>query len=201
MVIVSIKFVNKRIAILTLDDDYEFPLYKELIDNYGFSVDKVIDDDMLSIIINKHVKSIARGYVIDSLARSAKTKAKLVEGLHNKKIPPEVIDCVVCEYEDLGYINDYEYAKNYYELKSSSKSLRYIQNMLRSKGVSDDIINEVMSDVDYTNEIKQIEKFLDTKLKGNKNITSAEKNKIIASLFRKGYKTSNIYLTISQYLA
>ena len=111
------------------------------------------------------------------------------------------IDEIIKEYEDLGYIDDYEYAKNYYELKSSSKSLRYIQNMLRSKGVSDWIINEVLADADCSNEIKQIEKFLDSKLKGNKDISISEKNKIIASLFRKGYKTSNIYLTISQYLA
>ena len=99
------------------------------------------------------------------------------------------------------YIDDYQYAKNYYELKVGSKSIYYIQNMLKSKGISDDIISRVMETADYSNEVKQIEKFLDSKLKGKKEISREEKSKIIASLFRKGYKTSNIYLTISQYLA
>lgn len=201
MKIVSIRLINKRTAIITLDDDYEFPLHKEVIDNYRLALDKDIDEELLKIFISKHVKGMARSYVLDSLARSAKTRYKLIDGLQERKIPQEVIEAVIREYEELGYIDDYEYAKNYYELKSSSKSLNYIRNMLRSKGVSDDIIQEVLLDADNTNEIKQIEKFLDTKLKGNKDITIAEKNKIIASLFRKGYKTSNIYLTISQYLA
>ena len=201
MKISNIRYINKRTAVITLEDDYYFPLRKEWIDTYGLKVDLDLDDDRFYMIINTHVKDMAKGYILDSLARSAKSKAKMIENMKGKEYPDDIIESTIAEYEELGYIDDYQYAKNYYELKVGSKSIYYIQNMLKSKGISDDIISRVMETADYSNEVKQIEKFLDSKLKGKKEISREEKSKIIASLFRKGYKTSNIYLTISQYLA
>lgn len=201
MKINNINYINKRTVIVSLDNEYQFPLYKDVMNLYNLSVGMDINDDKLELIVNKHVKDMARGYILDSLGRSSKTKAQMIEKTLEKGYPRDVVDVIIGEFENLGYIDDYNYARNYYELKATSKSLYYIKNMLRSKGVPDNIISEVLSDGDESYEIKQIEKFLDTKLKGNKNITPNEKNKIIASLFRKGYKTSNIYLIISQYLA
>ena len=73
--------------------------------------------------------------------------------------------------------------------------------MLRTKGISDDIIAEVFAQEDYSTEIEQINKILDSRIKNKETVSIEEKNKIIASLFRKGYNTSNIYFAISQYLA
>lgn len=201
MKINNINYINKRTVIISLENEYQFPLYKDVKNLYNLEVGTDISDDKLELIVNKHVKDMARGYILDSLARSSKTKVQMIEKTLEKGYPRDVIDVIIGEFENLGYIDDYNYARNYYELKVTSKSLYYIKNMLRSKGVSDSIISEVLIDADDSYEIKQIEKFLDMKLRGNRNITSNEKNKIIASLFRKGYKTSNIYLIISQYLA
>lgn len=201
MKINNINYINKRTVIVSLDNEYQFPLYKDVMNLYNLAVGMDINDDKLELIVNKHVKDMARSYILDSLGRSSKTKVQMIEKTLEKGYPRDVVDVIIGEFENLGYIDDYNYARNYYELKATSKSLYYIKNMLRSKGVPDIIISEVLSDGDESYEIKQIEKFLDTKLKGNKNITPNEKNKIIASLFRKGYKTSNIYLIISQYLA
>ena len=201
MKINNINYISKKTIIVSLDNEYQFPLYKDVLNLYNLGIGVDISDDKLELIVNKHVKDMARGYILDSLGRSSKTKVQMIDKTLEKGYPRDVVDGVISEFEDLGYIDDFNYARNYYELKATSKSLYYIKNMLRSKGVSDDIISEVLQDADEAYEIKQIEKYLDMKLKGSNNITPREKNRIIASLFRKGYKTSNIYLTISQYLA
>lgn len=201
MKIVNIEYITKKSAVVTLEDGYTFPLHKEHINHYKLCIGYDMKQEQLAHIIENHVKDMARSCILDSLARTSKTRIQAREVLSKKMYPDSIIDEVIGQCEEYGYIDDYSYAKNYYELKRSFKSIYYIKNMLRTKGISDDIIAEVFAQEDYSAEIEQINKILDSRIKNKETVSIEEKNKIIASLFRKGYNTSNIYFAISQYLA
>lgn len=92
----------------------------------------------------------------------------------------------LCEY---GFLNDEAFAKNYFESLSAGKGKRAIASKLKQKGVKQEIIDELISNV---NEDDEIEKATIVAVKFAKNRQKDAKlhQKCLAHLIYKGYDYS-----------
>jgi len=104
--------------------------------------------------------SKAREKAFDMLSGRSLSKKELCEKLSRKGYDEAVVVEVANELEELGYINDYDYAMLFMEhcreKMWGSKKIRYEMNQ---RGISNDIIEEILSECneyDMLDEIKEI---------------------------------------------
>ena len=119
-------------------------------------------------------------------------RRKLTEGFY----PETVIDRILQFLEKYGYIDDFRYACQFIQYNQSRKSFQQIKNDLRVKGISREHIEEAFSDMEENCSEEEnpqadiIRKYIQKKLKTD--MGPQEKNKIIMSLTRKGFKYDEI---------
>lgn len=145
-------------------------------------------------ILNKRAKIRAMALLKDR----DYTRKKLEEKLKDSGYPKESIDKAIEYVDSYGYINDRRYADNYIISRSATKSKRAIQMWLSNQGVSSDIINAAIDDF-YNNEDDVANPELDLIIKQlktkyyNKDLKDYEqRQKVKASLYRKGFMSDNI---------
>lgn len=93
-----------------------------------------------------------------------------------------------------GYINDRRYVENYIMFQSGKKSQKEMVYKLAEKGISRELIWQVMEETEYNGEEDAICRLILKKLKGRNlcELSFEERNKISAYLGRKGYEWNGI---------
>ena len=108
-------------------------------------------------------------------------------------------DEVICELEDIGYIDDLSFAKAYardaFEYKKHGK--KRIEADLRKKGVSSAVIADALGDMDFDS-AENIEELIDSRFKNADFSDYKEKNKIIRFLAYRGYSMGDILSAIDR---
>ncbi|MGL5901700.1 MAG: regulatory protein RecX [Cetobacterium sp.] len=96
---------------------------------------------------------------------------------------------VVNKLEILQYIDDLEYAKTYIKTKKGSR--KKIEYDLKLKGITSEILVEVLSLYDESEELEELARAWD-------KLGERDEQKKIASLMRKGYSYGNIKKIMNQ---
>ncbi len=151
-------------------------LGKEIVLKYGLNKREELTDkeyyEMLELVV------ISASYYY--LAKRDYSKKELYNKLCERYREKEIVKKVLTQLEEKNFINDYEFALNYVKVRKGSK--KKIEYELGLKGIIKNIIDEVMSDFDESEELEKAWKKL-----GNRDV-----NKKVASLMRKGFSYEKI---------
>lgn len=107
-----------------------------------------VDDSLLFNVELKANEKSAFDYSIWYLSRYVATTKKLRNKLYEKQFKKSVIDNVISRLAELKYLDDYAYAENLVFQKSKKLGKRRLQAELKNKGISSEIIEEVLSNLD-----------------------------------------------------
>ncbi len=116
----------------------------------------------------------------------------------------EIIDRVIEYVKHYGYLNDERFATAFVKSRKNKKSKLMIKNELQQKGISKDIIQTVL-EAEYEaedsedGEMVAIRKAIAKKTKAPENLTDKEKQKLIASLYRKGFDLSKVKQSLDKF--
>lgn len=96
----------------------------------------------------------ARGLVLDSLSRSARTRGQLADMLARKEVPEEIAESVLDRFTELGLVDDAAYAEAFTRSRHDYKGLgsRAIAFELRRRSVPDEVAREAVSVLDSEQE-------------------------------------------------
>ena len=125
-----------------------------------------------------------------ALAPRAKSRDELFKQLLKRGVDSEIANSVLDSLELQGLLNDLEFAKLWSESRQRAKKLskRVIAGELRSKGVSQDIINEVIYDIDDESEYSQALSLAQRKYNAISHLDpEVIYRRISGLLMRKGY--------------
>jgi len=125
-----------------------------------------------------------------ALAPRAKSRDELFKQLLKRGVDSEIANSVLDSLELQGLLNDLEFAKLWSESRQRAKKLskRVIAGELRSKGVSQDIINEVIDDIDDESEYSQAFSLAQRKYNAISHLDpEVIYRRISGLLMRKGY--------------
>lgn len=118
------------------------------------------------------------------------------------RITPELIESVVSRLESQNYINDRDFARYFVENRHQNNGIstkRLIQE-LKTKGVSNEIIEQTLIDNDSGHLIRdeeiEIEKMIKKQLK-----KTSDRQKLIAYLARQGFSYDLIKSKLDQFLS
>jgi regulatory protein len=143
----------------------------------------------------------AKSYSFYLLEHKMRTKKELADKLTKAEYPQEIVAQTVDYMEELGYINDKDYAERYtkdsFALKKSGEFR--IKRELALKGIDKEVAEEIIenSDLDFAANLK---KLIAKKAERMDLSDIKEKNRLFAFLARKGYRSSDIQAAMSEYI-
>jgi regulatory protein len=125
-----------------------------------------------------------------ALAPRAKSRDELFKQLLKRGVDVNNANAVLDSLELQGLLNDLEFARLWSQSRQRTKKLskRLIAGELRTKGVSQDIINEVIEEIDDESEYNQAFLLAECKYKSISHLApEVVYRRISALLARKGY--------------
>ncbi len=193
--ITDISKTKKGFNALFINGEFLFSVDDMALINHKIKIGSSFNKEELDCISKTAQTSKAVNKCFDYLSRRSHSRKELVTKLL-KYFDENTAEKAVEKMEDLGYIDDEAFAnmmaRHMLEMKKSSKT--QTKQKLRQLGIDKDIIDGVLLQFSEDNQKDNIKVQL---LKKYKN-KMYDKQKVIASLLRKGFSISDIKSAIKE---
>lgn len=179
----------------TLNASYN--LYNEL----NLSKGKVLNEDEFNKLRDFNDYNLNFSKALNFISYRIRSKKEVYDKLRKENVSKNHIDKIISKLEEDGYIDDYRFAKAFFESKTEINkwSNRRIEYDLINKGIDKNIIDEFslnFKELEFENAMDLVEKKLpqwENKFEGFKL-----KNKIYTFLSSKGFDYSIIEKVIGE---
>lgn len=197
MVITRMEELEKSKVKIYIDEEYAFLLYQKDIKYYKLEENSAISLEVYEKIIEDTVLRRAKQKALAILKFMDRTEQELSRKLAEAGYTKEIIARTLSYVYEYGYLNDERYAAAYVRSKKNTKSKLIIKTVLIQKGIRKEIIDQVFEteygeDAQEDAELMAIKKAISKKTKSPEDLTPEEKQKLLASLYRKGFEISKI---------
>lgn len=134
------------------------------------------------------------------LNHNDRTKWELEDRLKKAGFSPEVVEDAIAYVESYHYIDDERYATRFAEIYRESRSIQRMRQDLMKRHISEELITLAFERIDW-DDSPALEKEIRKALKGDqeqlKEYSYEEKQKLAAKLYRKGFRTEDIFRQIN----
>lgn len=197
MQITGIEFQKKHDdrANLYIDGEFYCGVSVELVIKEQLKKGMEIDVEKLNSMVIEDEKKTAFSKAIKYMSGSLKTEKQIKDYLKRKEYDTSIIDYVIDKLNEYKYLDDEQFAKSFVLTYSSKYGKLKLIAALKSKGISDRIIDNVFSeDLELKNNIKSVaEKYLK-----NKDRNAQTYIKLSRFLYSRGYEFDEINKTINE---
>lgn len=182
---------NKKRVNVFVDDAFFCGLNKETAVIFRLKVGLEVDDNKLKeAVFESEVKSaFEKG--ADLITSRMHSKKELFEKLLKKNFDENVILKAIEKLEEYRYVDDFLFAKTYAE-QNKKYSKKMIENKLKQRGISSDIIVDIFSDYEENSDLELCEKYAEKYVKSKDIKKEGMIQKMYASLLRKGFSYDTI---------
>lgn len=190
MKITAVEPRRKQMCALFIDGEYVMNLDAQTLIENRFDVGREIDDDELKEIIEKSNERRAKEKALWLISYRSHSKKELFDKL-KRSFDEASAQKAVDRMEELGLINDEEFAKLYARklINGKKMSVKAAEYELYRKGIDKITAEQVLSELEYDPQTQIIE-FITKKYK---NIQDEKiKRRAVAALQRKGYSWEEI---------
>lgn len=195
MIITKLEQIDKKKFKIYIDYEYCFMLYNTDIKKYKIVENEDISEETYHEIMEDTVYRRAKQKALAILKYMDRTEQELESKLKQAYYSDEIINRTIEYIRSYHYIDDARYTSNYINSKKSTKSKRQIQAELYRKGIDKTLIEQSFES-ELQSDDMAIQKAIHKKTDNPENMTFEEKQKLIASLCRKGFQ----YEDITRYL-
>jgi len=130
-----------------IDGDYAFSLDEVDALVMGIKTGLEVEREKLGEMVFASKFAKAKNAALKLISRKSVCRKMIVDLLFEKGFDEEITDAVCAEFESLGYIDDYSYASLFVEYALEKMwGERKIRYELGVKGISKDIIDEILSE-------------------------------------------------------
>ncbi len=193
MIVTAIEVIDKKKKKVIFEGgETSLYLYNSEVRKYHVVEGQEIDPEDLEELMATIYKR-AKLKAMDLLKRSDKTEQELRTKLKKSNFNDDAVNIALDYVISYGYVDDYRYTSNYIRMKKTQKSKRALEFDLSSKGISREIINSCMEEeFHYEDETEAIKKQIRKKVNNLACLEEEKKQKIIASICRKGFSYDKI---------
>lgn len=196
MIVTGITELTKSRSKIEIDYAFAFVLYKGELRIYGLKEGSEISEETYREIMEEILPKRAKLRAMNLLKQRSYTRYALTEKLRQGSYPEQVIREAVDYVESFHYIDDRQYALDYMEYNKEKKSSARIRQDLMQKGISEELIREAWEECagEETKELEreQILYWVKKKQFSLETADFKEKQKMMAFLYRKGFKVEDI---------
>ena len=192
MEITKIQALTKQKYRIFLDGESVFTVYKGELSRYQLEEGAVLPPEVYEELVNGVLKKRATLRAMHILERTDKTEAQLRKKLEESEYPKEAVESAIAYVTSYGYLDDRRYSKHYIEWKKQGKGKARLKMELAQKGISREIIEEVLESTDFGETREMIRQIILKKRKTNIPMNEKEKQRLYGFLMRKGFASSDI---------
>ena len=201
---IEIQKRNKERVNLFLDGEYAFSLSAELVYKEGLKVNENVDSIKLEALAEKDTIIKCKDSALRIIERSYKTEKEVRDKLKLKGYDENSINKSIEFLKEYNFLNDDNYTKMFIKDKLNTQGSNKIKYGLFKKGVSKEIIEKELSNVD-----KEDEKSTALNLAKKKIITikksESDNYKVSGKLYRflisKGYSYDVVKDVVKEVMA
>ncbi|WP_238918969.1 recombination regulator RecX [Clostridium sp. YIM B02555] len=182
---------NKERVNLFLDGEYALSISAELVYKEHLKAKDNIDYDKLKLLAEKEGFAKCKESALRIVERNYKTEKQVREKLKLRGYEENAIDYSIEFLKEYNFINDNYYASAFINDKSNSMGSQKIKYNLIQKGVSKEIIEEALANVNKENErdiALEIAKKKLVVIKKKENDNYKISGKLYRYLISKGYE-------------
>lgn len=158
-----------------------------------------LTDEQISKLISEDQDEIAYQRAIKLITYRDRSIAEIRQSLHQKQIPEEIIENVINRLGENGLLDDKRFANLWIENRNEfrPRSHRMLTLELRKKGISEDIISQVLENTTADEELahkaaqKQIRRYMTLEWQ-------EFRRKLGSFLARRGFSYETVDLTVHQ---
>ncbi|WP_225227867.1 regulatory protein RecX [Oerskovia rustica] len=146
----------------------------------------------------------AREAILRTLTAAPKSRRQLLDAMTRKGYPPEVLEPILERFEEVGLVDDAEYAGMLVRTRHGERGLsrRAIAQELRRKGIDDDTATEALDQVDEDDEAEAARDLVQRRLARTTGLDlEVRTRRIVGMLARKGYSPSLALSLVREELA
>jgi regulatory protein len=198
MIITRLERTEKSKVRIYIDESYSFWLYEKELEKLPLEEGQSILPEQYTKLIDLLIYPKAIEKALSILKFMDRCEQELRFKLSREEYPEEIIDRVIEYGKHYGYLNDERYATSYVRARKNKKSRLMLKNELMQKGVPREIIHTVL-EAEYSTEDQEdaemlaIRKVIAKKTKDPQSLAPEERQKLIASLYRKGFDSDKIF--------
>lgn len=148
-------------------------------------------------------ESVARTVALNQLNHSARSRAQIAEAMARKDVPPEVAEKVLDRFEEVGLVDDAEYAAMLVRTRQAERGLarRALAVELKRKGIDPETASRALEAVDPEDEEESARRVVDKRLRSMRTLEpEVKKRRLAAMLARKGHPAGLSYRVIDEAL-
>lgn len=192
MEITKVQALTKQKYRIFLDGESAFAVYKGELSRYHLEEGAVLPPEVYEELVNRVLKKRATLRAMHILERTDKTEAQLRRKLEESEYPKEAVESAIAYVTSYGYLDDRRYAEHYIEWKKQGKGKARLKMELVQKGISREIIEEVLESTDFGETRETIRQIILKKRKTDIPMNEKEKQRLYGFLMRKGFSSSDI---------
>ncbi len=162
--------------------------------HHGRHLQLVNEDNIEQVQLEQTQK--AKDFLLRRLNARPRTRSELAKELREKAFEDDVAKDALDRLEEVGLINDDEFAKSWVSTRHRSRGLAggVLRQELRQKGVADDVAQEAISEISEEEEYESAKKL---GLKKYRSLSREDREtqirRLVGFLARKGYSSGLCY--------
>ena len=139
--------------------------------------------------------SVARTIALRKLTAAPQTRAQLADAMARGGVPDDVTDATLDRFEDLGLVDDAEFARQWARSRQAGRGLarRALAYELRQRGVDDELVKDALDDPELGDELETARELARRRLAAARPRLSdpvereRQMRRVLGMLARKGY--------------
>jgi Uncharacterized protein conserved in bacteria len=179
-----------------LDDEFAFLLYTSDIKRHHLAEQEELPEDTYHCILEETVFRRAKQKAMAILKRMDRTESELYTKLVRADYTDEIARRAIEYVKGFHYLDDERYALHYIQLKRATKSRIQIRMELIQKGIERETIDLLLQE-ECSDDNEAIQKAIRRKTNDVDSLSYEQKQKLAASLYRKGFSKELIYKYIN----
>ncbi len=198
MTVTKLEEIKKGKYRVYLNDEAAFVLFYSDLQKFSIKAGMVLSEELYQEIAEKLLNKRCRSYAMNLLIKKDRSERELRTRLFEAEYPEKVVEDAIEYLKGFSYIDDERYSENYIRANCSRAGLKEIKNKLRMKGIKDEDINSAIEKSYEDGILSQDEnhelilRLLKKKLAGRNTVDIKERQKIVASVYRKGFELGEI---------
>jgi len=189
------KLKKKGIYKIHFDHFDDVTLHEDVILSHGVLLKNELTEFEINDLKSANMFSSAYYQSIKFISTKLRSKHELRKYLTKEEYFPEVANEVIEKLENQGYINDKVYAKSFANtvLRTTNKGIDYIRKTLSEHQIGNEIVEEVISGLDYQEEYDKLYKLVSKRVQSNKKYSKKVlREKLFYDFKTKGFETDLI---------
>ncbi len=200
---ISVQKKNKERYSIFVDEEFLVGVSEQTLLNFNLAKGDTLTHAKLREIEREEGRFKVKSYLMKRLGSRDHSRKELFTKAIRKEYPKNIIESVLDELEEKGYLDEQRFVENFVKDKSHLNKWgpNKIKAHLYKKGISGNLAEQNIQKVFEDKNLKEL--FLHLVLKRKRRFLREEdpykrKKKVIDHLARKGYRPSSIYNHIDE---